>query len=143
MEIFIPASYYQQYDADYSLEYPGEGYGGWKKESIPIDPEHTAFAIMHAWDNGALPEAQPIYNVCEYVPRAEKILRGPFPVFLEWVRNSRIKHIHIGSFSEQGVEQLPGYLRTFELAGAEDSLEKIESDESLLKLQTLHTDKVL
>jgi nicotinamidase-related amidase len=143
MEIYVPASYYQQYDANYSLEYPGEGYGGWKKEPIPIDPGHTAIAIMHAWDNGDLPDAQPLYNVCEYIPRAKKILNGPIPEFLDWIRTSNVKHIHIGSFSEQGVEDLPGYRRTLALAGTEEATESVEPDDTLNKLRQLHTDKVL
>ena len=47
MEKIVPAWYYQQFDADYNLEFPGS-YGGWKKADLPINPERTAI-LMHAW----------------------------------------------------------------------------------------------
>ncbi|MBT5876886.1 MAG: hypothetical protein HOH43_25920, partial [Candidatus Latescibacteria bacterium] len=47
--VSIPANFYQQFDADFSLEYPGEGYGGWKRSEIDISMDHTAFVVMHAW----------------------------------------------------------------------------------------------
>ena len=28
----LPASYYQQFDADFTREVPGEGYAGWKND---------------------------------------------------------------------------------------------------------------
>ena len=28
------ANYYQQFDADYSRDVPGEGYGGWQRAEI-------------------------------------------------------------------------------------------------------------
>jgi len=48
----IRARHYQQFDADLSLEVPGEGYGGWRESEIVIAPEHTALVVMHAWDCG-------------------------------------------------------------------------------------------
>lgn len=46
--INVPAHYYQQFDADYSLDVPGEGYGGWKKAELEIALNHTAVVVMHA-----------------------------------------------------------------------------------------------
>ena len=51
-EIRLPASYYQQFDADFKLDVPGEGYGGWRKSEIEISRDHTAVVVMHAWDMG-------------------------------------------------------------------------------------------
>lgn len=45
----IIANYYQQFPADYSLEVPGEGYGGWKRAEIDLDIDGTALVVMHAW----------------------------------------------------------------------------------------------
>jgi len=49
MEVQIPAFYYAQQGADPSLPHPGESFGGWKKTDIPIDWDHTAIIVMHAW----------------------------------------------------------------------------------------------
>ena len=38
----LPASYYQQFDADYTRDVPAEGYGGWKSAEIELSPKHTA-----------------------------------------------------------------------------------------------------
>jgi len=35
----IPANYYQQFDADYNLDVPAEGFGGWKKSNIELSEE--------------------------------------------------------------------------------------------------------
>ena len=34
--IRLQAGTYQQFDADYSLPVPGEGYGGWRQAEIAI-----------------------------------------------------------------------------------------------------------
>ena len=51
---YLPTYYYQSFPADYSLEYPGEGYGGWQKKELPINLAHTAVVIMHAVDVGSI-----------------------------------------------------------------------------------------
>ena len=33
----LKAKYYQQFDADYNLDVPAEGYGGWQEAEIPLD----------------------------------------------------------------------------------------------------------
>jgi len=40
--IRLPAYYYQQFDADFDLDIPAEGYGGWKRTEIEISWDHTA-----------------------------------------------------------------------------------------------------
>ena len=44
--ISIPTSYYQQYDADFALKVPGQGYGGWKKALIKIDTSPISIPIL-------------------------------------------------------------------------------------------------
>ena len=46
--IRLPAHYYQQFDADFSLEVPAEGYGGWRSAPVELSWEHTAVVVMHA-----------------------------------------------------------------------------------------------
>ena len=48
----LPAHYYQQFDADVTLDVPGEGYSGWQQADIEIASAHTAVVVMHAWDCG-------------------------------------------------------------------------------------------
>ena len=74
------AQYYQQFDADHSLEVPGEGYGGWK--SVEIDPGSAALVVMHAWDCGTLEQYPGWYRAVEYIPRSQEICRTVFPPLL-------------------------------------------------------------
>ena len=139
----VPAWVYQQYDADYSLEHPGRGYGGWQKAEIPVDPAHTAILLMHAWEGGT-PETNPaLHRVCEYLPRGKQIIEEKFPDFLEKVRASGFRLIHIGSQSEKSVETLPGYIRTKEMYPPEPGPECIKLDKTAQELHRIHTDRVL
>ena len=143
MERIVPASVYQQYNADYSLPFPGQGYGGWKKTDIPIDPEHTAMIVMHAWDCGTLQTSPATHRVCEYLPRSQKILSEQFPGFLEAVRKSDLRLIHVGSKTEKSLPTLRGYIRTEKLNVHESVYEQIPQDETAKKLHRLHTEQVL
>ncbi len=139
----VPAWIYQQYDADYSLEHPGQGYGGWQKLDIPIDTEHTAVIVMHAWECGT-PETHPaLHRVCEYVPRGREIIRERFPGFLEKVRASDVRLLHVGSRTEASLESLPGYIRTKAACPPEDWQTQIEEDETLKTLRRIHLDRGL
>ena len=51
-EIILPTWYYKHHDADFSLDVPGEGFGGWNRAELPLSTEHTALVVMHAWDAG-------------------------------------------------------------------------------------------
>ena len=107
----MPARTYVQRGADHSLEHPGLGFAGWKDIEIPVDPEHTAIIVMHAWDSGTQ-ETQPVsWDMVEYIERANQIVQERFPGFLEKVRASGIRLIHIGAGFEKGFEDLPGYRR--------------------------------
>ena len=44
----LPTWYYEQGDADYSLDVPAEAFGGWQQAELPLSLEHTAVVCMHA-----------------------------------------------------------------------------------------------
>ena len=130
---------YTQHDADHSLPYPGEGYTGWNKVTIPIDPAHTAIVVMHAWDvGGSIEEFPGIYRMCEEIPRGDKIIAERFPGFLEKVRASGFTLFHIGSHSEKSIEDLPGYQRTKAKFGVGPSIEQIPRDDTVSELWNIH-----
>ncbi|MEA4823064.1 MAG: hypothetical protein VB111_02995 [Clostridiaceae bacterium] len=142
MEIMIPAWYYAQQSADYTLRYPGEGYRGWTKADIPIDPAHTAVLVMHAWAIPPREDCPGIYRVCEYIPRSQEIIREYFPGFLDAVRKSGIRLIHIGSQTENSLPALPGYQRTLAKTPVEAGPAQIEADETLVKLRAFRSENV-
>ncbi len=110
------AHYYQQFDADLSLDVPGEGYGGWKTAELEVDLERTAVVVMHAWESGT-PEQYPGWHrAVEYMPRAADISRSVFPDLLAAVRRSPMPLFHVVGGGDY-YRRLPGYLRAAELAG--------------------------
>lgn len=126
--VSIPAGYYQQFDADYSLETPGQGYGGWQRSEIKIDTLHTAFVVMHAWDTGNQEEYAGWHRAVEYFPRAEKICREVFPPLLQAIRSTDMKLFHVAGGGSYHRDH-PGYRRAVELAGLEpDAVERVDSD---------------
>lgn len=105
--------YYQQFDANQNLEIPGEGYGGWKTAVLPFDLQRTGFVFMHAWDCG-MPEQDPAgRRVCEYLARADKIVRDVFPGLLGALRSAGLKIYHIAGF-EEGLGSYAGYKKAGE-----------------------------
>lgn len=129
---------YQQFDADLTLEHPGEAYTGWIRRQIPLDWEHTAIVVMHAWDVGTPEQVPGQYRVCEYVPRSTRIIREAFPGFLEVVRKSGVKLIHVGSLTETSVESLPGYRRSVEKWGTDPNPRpRVDSDPVLEELRRI------
>lgn len=107
--VTIPAWYYKQFDADYSLDVPGEGYGGWMKADLQLNTDKTAFVVMHAWDCGTYEQYPGWYRAVEYIPRANKIAQEIFPELLGGIRNVGMKLYHIAG-SESYCKDLPGYL---------------------------------
>jgi hypothetical protein len=104
----VHGHYYQQFDADLSLDVPGEGYGGWKTHDFPIDPERTAVVSMHVWDAGT-PEQYPGWFRCvEYLPRSYGIVRTVFPKLFSAVRESGFKLFHVTA-SHEYARKFPGY----------------------------------
>lgn len=139
--IKIRADYYQQFDTDFNLDVPGEGYGGWKSAEIDISPEHTALVVMHAWDSGTPDEYPGWHRTVEYLPRASKICKTIFPKLLKALRASNMRLIHV--VSGNYYQNSPGYLKTVELAGPEpERPEKIEPDPSLKRLWEFHNKNV-
>lgn len=140
--IRVPASFYQQFDADFRLDVPGEGYGGWQKEEIEIAPERTALVVMHAWDTGTREEFPGWHRAVEYIPRADAIVRTVFPRLLSAVRRSPLSLFHVvggGSY----YQALPGYRRAVALAGPPPaSPEPIEADPVLEKLRRFRAERV-
>jgi hypothetical protein len=126
--ITVPAHYYQQFDADLSLEVSAEGYGGWKKAPIAISREHTAVVVMHAWDTGT-PEQYPgWYRSVEYMPRANEIGRTVLPPLLAAVRAAGITLLHVVGGGDY-YKKLPGYRKAVELAGpTPPPLPRVEQD---------------
>ncbi len=93
--IRVKANYYQQFDADYTREVPGEGYGGWKQAEIEISAAHTAVVAMHAWEILPYAEAAGEWRSVEYVPRSIEIIRAVFPPLFAAVRRSPVKLFHV------------------------------------------------
>ncbi|WP_438479824.1 hypothetical protein [Oleiharenicola lentus] len=107
----LPAQLYRQFDADYSRDVPGEGYGGWHDVEVELAPAHTALVVMHAWDSGQPGEFPGWRRAVEYTPRAEKILCDVFPPLLSAVRNSPLPVFHVVGGRDY-YSHLPGYVPT-------------------------------
>ena len=138
----VPASYYEQFDADYSLDVPAEAMGGWQKAGIEIAPEHTAVVVMHAWDIGNYEDYPGWFNACEEHARIDPICREVFPTLLSAVRGSSLRLFHVvGGGNYYG--DLPAYQRTIELAGPGPAApERVEPDGTLERLRQFRTDNV-
>ncbi|MGI6561350.1 MAG: hypothetical protein ACOX3Q_02140 [Clostridia bacterium] len=106
--VTVPAWYYRQFDADYSRDIPGEGYGGWMKADLKLNTDKTAFVVMHAWDCGTYEEHPGWYRAVEYIPRANKIAREIFPGLLSAIRNAGMKLYHVAG-SESHCKGFPGF----------------------------------
>lgn len=138
----LPASYYQQFDADFHLDVPGEGYGGWKQTEIEVALEHTAVVALHAWDCGTRDLFAGVHRACEYIPRADQICRTIFPPLLSAVRRSPVKLFHVVS-SAGYCSDLPGYRRAVELAGPEpEPLPRADPDPVISRLSQMRGEQV-
>lgn len=133
--IALPAHCYQQFDADFDLDVPGEGYGGWQQARIEISREHTAVVVMHAWDAGTRAEYPGWHRAVEYIPRADEICQRVFPPLLAAVRASDLPLFHVvggGAY----YHSCPGYRRAVELAGpAPEPVLQVDSDPALDQLR--------
>lgn len=138
----ISANYYQQFDADFSLDVPGEGYGGWKSTEIEIDTDHTAFVVMHAWDAGTREQFPGWHRAVEYIPRAQEIARTVFPPLLSSIRHTEMPLFHVVGGGNY-YKLYPGYQHAVELAGPlEEYIEKATTDPTLEKLRQFKADHV-
>ncbi|MFH1477333.1 MAG: hypothetical protein ABIH24_07580 [Verrucomicrobiota bacterium] len=112
----IPTNYYRHFDADFRLDVPAEGYGGWQKKDLEISFDHTALVIMHAWECGTREQYPGWHRVVEFIPRAQAICRTVFPPLLGAVRKSGMRLYHVVS-SGPYAQDYPGYRRAVALAG--------------------------
>lgn len=135
----LAAWYYQQFDADPSLEVPAEGFGGWKECQLELPRTETALVVMHAWDTGR-PDEFPGWRRCiDYHPRADAICSEVFPPLFEAWRQAGLALFHVVAGSRICADH-PGYLRAVKLAGppppeperipATPGLEKLEGFKS-------------
>ena len=138
----LKASYYQQFDADFNREVPGEGYGGWGRTEVELARQHTALVVMHAWDTGSREAFPGWHRAVEYMPRANEIARDVFPPLLRAVRASELPVLHVvGGGDYYG--DYPGYQRAAQLAGAQAApLEQAVADPALERLRALRREKV-
>jgi nicotinamidase-related amidase len=138
----VKAHYYQQFDADFSLDVPAEGYGGWREVEINLCRERTALVLMHVWDTGTIEEYPGWYRAVEYIPRAERICREVLPPLLKAVRQARFPLVHVVGGGHY-YQNLPGYRTLVELAGPQPTqLEQIEADETLRSLREFRAEHV-
>lgn len=140
--IRIPANYYQQFDADFSRDVPGEGYGGWKKTDIELSSRHTGFVVMHAWDAGAREEFPGWRRAVEYIPRADEIARTVFPGLLSAIRSSTFPLFHVVGGGDY-YRSYSGYRHAVDLAGpTPDPPERVASDPALEQLRGFRAEHV-
>ncbi len=140
--IRVPAWYYQQFDADATLDIPAEGYGGWQQTEIDISAEHTAVVLMHAWDTGTPDDFPGWYRAVEYLPRAREIARTILPDLLDTVRRSPLPLLHVVGGGDY-YQDLPGYQRAVRLAGPDpDQPMRVDSDPILEALTAFRSEHV-
>jgi hypothetical protein len=138
----ITANYYQQFDADFSLDVPGEGYGGWNRDEIDISVEHTALVVMHAWDSGTYEQYPGWHRAVEYMPRARKICESVFPGLLSAVRASDMKLLHVVGGGDY-YKNYPGYQKAVSLAGpSPEPSEQVKMDPVLDGLHRFRAEHV-
>ena len=130
----LTASYYQQFDADYDRDVPGEGYGGWQQADLQIDLDHTAVVVMHAWNHGTREQYPGWYRAVEYIPRSNAILHEIFPSLLSAVRAAGVTCFHVVGGGDY-YRGLPGHQRAAALAGPEATFPRVVSDPTLEELR--------
>ena len=109
MPINVPAYYYAQHGADYTKEFPAQGFEGWTKTHVPLNLAKTAVVVMHVWK---LPDAEQcpgLYSHLEYARRADAIVAERYPAFLAAVRKSGLRVIHVGAGFEPQLREFPSY----------------------------------
>jgi hypothetical protein len=138
----LPASAYQQFDADLTRDVPAEGYGGWQRAEIEISRTRTAVVVMHAWDCGT-PEQYPGWHrAVEYIPRSYAICREVLPGLLDAVRASGMPLFHVVA-GDGYCRDYPGYRHARELAGPPPPPpEQIETDPTLDRLRAFRAQQV-
>jgi len=138
----IRAQYYEQFDADFSLDVPAEAFGGWKSAELEINPDRTALVVMHAWDCGTYEQFPGWWKRVPYIPIADAIAREVFPPLLSAVRESPLHLFHVVGGGDYYMH-LRGHQRAVELAGpALASPEQVEVDPTLQRLRQFKQDLI-
>ena len=137
----IQASYYQQFDADLSLDVPAEGYGGWQRSEIEISREHTALVVMHAWEFATPKDYPGWYRCVEFIPRAQRICREVFPRLLAATRGAGFRIFHVAGGGDY-YKKYPGYRFTESISEAEPPLGHVDSDPVFERLQRFRGERV-
>lgn len=112
--IKVPAYYYSQSGIDVTLPHPGLGIKGWGKTDIPIDPKRTAVVVMHCWKLLPYEQFPECYQIVEYNSRVNKIYTERLKPFVEEVRKSGTRVIHIAAGFEPELQKFAGYHRMLE-----------------------------
>ncbi len=129
ISLTIPTWYYQQFDADYTLDVPEESFGGWKKTNLEFSREHIAVVVMHAWNLGTREKFPGWWRAVPYAPRSKAILHTIFPHLLKTVRSSGITLFHVVGGGNKYWKNLPGYKHAASLADPDTKAhEQISSD---------------
>ena len=137
----IQASYYQQFDADLSLDVPGEGYGGWQKSEIEISREHTAVVVMHTWEFGSAQDYPGWHRCVEFIPRAQRICREVLPRILAAARGAKFKIFHVAGGSDY-YKKYPGYRFTESISDPEPTMDYVASDPVMQRLHQFRGQRV-
>jgi len=141
MKMTVKTGFYKQFDADYQLEIPGEGYTGWCKEDLELDLSSTAIVVMHAWDFGTREQFHGWHRAVEYVPRANAIVEQELPRLLSVSREAGLTVFHVVEPIGDYYKDYPGYRQAVELAGEEEPyFEQVPINEAYTRLQDFRRD---
>jgi nicotinamidase-related amidase len=140
-QLSLCASYYQQFDADHSLPFPGEACGGWRQAEVAIDPARTALVVMHAWNYFTAQQYPGAFRAEDHLGRANAILENVFPPLLQAARGAGLTVLHVVCGGEY-YKNLPGYVHALELAPPQAGPEQAVPDPTLLQLQQFRNDHV-
>jgi hypothetical protein len=136
LKIRVKTSYYKQFDADFTLGVPGEGYEGWRKEQMELDLSRTAIVVLHAWDFGSREQFPGWHRAVEFIPRAEAICQKELPFLLGLCRDNGVTVFHVVEPVGDYYKEYPGYQHAVRLAGdSSPEKEQIVADESYADLQ--------
>jgi hypothetical protein len=138
----LPASYYRQFDADYTRDVPGEAYGGWQTAGVELAPTHTALVVMHAWDGGTAERWPGLWRSTESMPRIQRILQEVFPPLLATVRASSLPLFHVVGGRDY-YSHLPGYQQSVRLAGPTPPNVRVAKDPVWERMQQFRRDQAI
>jgi len=130
----VRVKYYEHFGADFSLDVPAEGYGGWKTANVPFDPGATAVIVNHAWDIPSLQTAPGWYSAVEGMERIKQVGKGPLSRLVQAIRRSSVPLIHV-AYPGTYYQHLPGYQQTIRQWPGDLDVPQVESDPLLEQLK--------